>query len=141
MKTNTVTFLGLTLSGYVPFTDLGVISGTIDSTDRFENNTGSSVDFVMRAWGHPNPLAEPGMQWVALRTSVNIWHEARITFSSENGKVTYKVMSFTGGHYPSRRLWVDNGYYNGGQPDGRFDQGPISALWKADPSNPTFVAP
>jgi RHS repeat-associated protein len=128
--------------GGTEFTPL--ISGTIDSSKRFENNTGSSVEFVMRAWGHPNWKAEYGplgMQWVAIRTSVNIWYEARIRFSSDNGKITYNVMSFTGSHYPSRRLWVDNGYFNNGQPDSRYDQGSISSLWNADPSNPTFVAP
>jgi hypothetical protein len=126
---------------YVPFTDLGPIGGSIDSSDRIENNTGSSVEFVMRAWGHPNVLAEPGMQWVAIRTSVNIWHEAHIRFSFANGKVTYKVISFAGGSYPSRKLWLDNGFYNNRNPDAYVPQGPISGLWDPDPNNPTFVAP
>jgi RHS repeat-associated protein len=118
-----------------------LVSGTINSSERFENNTGSSVELVMRTWGHPHPLAEVGMQWVAQRTSINIWQEARIKFSENNGKITYKVMSFDGSGYPSRKLWVDNGFYNNGNPDAQAPQGPISDLWNADPSNPSFVAP
>jgi YD repeat-containing protein len=118
-----------------------LVSGTINSSEGFENNTGSSVALVMRTWGHPHPLAEVGMQGVALRTSINIWQEARIKISENSGKITYKVMSFDGSGYPSRKLWVDNGFYNNGNPDAQAPQGPISDLWNADPSNPSFVAP
>jgi RHS repeat-associated protein len=121
--------------------DRGLVSGTINSSYKFEHNTGHSVQLVMRAWGHPHPSAEVGMQWVAIRTSVNIWHEARIIFSARNGKITYKVLSFDGSGYPSRRLWVNNGHYTGGAPDAQANQGPISDLWTADPSHRTFVAP
>jgi len=118
-----------------PNYDLITISGTINSIVTIPQRTSSSATVVMRTWGHPNVLAEPGMQWVGFRTSVNIWQEAKIEFSCCSGVASANLLSFNGSKYPSRRLWVN------GDRKAFFDQGPLSSLWHADPNNLFFVAP
>ncbi len=46
-------------------------------------------------WGHPNTLlAEPGIQAVLFRTSVNIWHEPTVQlFCDKNGQGKYKALA------------------------------------------------
>ena len=111
-----------------------LIAGTINSRVSIPQRTDSSATVVLQTWGRPNALAEPGMQWVGLRTSVHIWHEAKIEFSCCGGSPSAQVLSFRGSRYPSRRLWVN------GDRKAFFDQGPLSSLWHADPRNPFAVA-
>ena len=108
------------------------IYGTINATANLSVTTSSAI-LKFWIWGRPNLLVEPGMQWVALRTSVNIWQKSVIQFSCKCGT---RLISYTGSRYPSRRLWI-----NGGNPVMDIRQGAFSSLWQADPSNPTFVAP
>jgi hypothetical protein len=107
------------------------IFGTINALANL-TVTASSAVLKLRTWGHPNALVEPGMQWVALRTSRNIWHEATVQFSCKCGK---RLLGFSGSRYPSRKLWVN------GNLETAVVQGPISSLWNADPNNLLFVAP
>jgi hypothetical protein len=88
---------------------------------------------VWRGWGRPNLLAEPGMQAVALRTSVNIWHKGEIWLQCNKGRGTYSIKSFFGSQFPSHRLWVN------GMRKRNVPQGPFSDLWTPKPGDPTFV--
>jgi hypothetical protein len=71
---------------------------------------------------------------VADRTSRNIWHQVDIKLSASNGNGFYKVESFLGSAYPSRRLWID------GVVAANEKQKFLSSLWTPDPTDPTFVA-
>lgn len=85
--------------------------------------------FLWRGWGRPNLLAEPGMQWVAIRSSRNIWHYPSVRIEcDENDTPAVTKASLTGGitggsRFPSHRLWV-----NGAIVD-NLDQGNLSDLW------------
>ena len=95
----------------------------------------TSATVTWKTWGRPNLLAEPGMQWVALRTSVNIWHEGKVTITCSSGKPVFTVLSFRGSKYPSRRLWED------GVRIKNIRQGSFSDLWQAQSWwEPTMVA-
>jgi RHS repeat-associated protein len=106
------------------------VFGTINATATLSTTSGSAI-LKFRTWGHPNIKAEPGMQWVALRTSRNIWHEGMIQFNCCKAH----VLDFSGSRYPSRKLWVN------GSLQKYIVQGPISSLWNADPNDSSFVAP
>ncbi len=94
-----------------------------------------SATVTWKTWGRPNLLVEPGMQWVALRTSVNIWHEGKVRISCNGSKPIFTAMGFRGSRYPSRRLWQD-----GGKPIVDRPQGPLSSLWDAQSLwEPTMV--
>jgi RHS repeat-associated protein len=109
------------------------IEGTINTKHSAAVKSDGSISFKLRTWGRPNLLAEPGMQWVAIRTSVNIWHEAVINFTCKNGVPDYHVESFKGSRYPSRRLWIN------GVESGYREQEGIHNLWNSDASNPFDV--
>jgi hypothetical protein len=94
----------------------------------------SGVSVVWRGWGRPNAFVEPGMQWVAFRTSLNIWHNAEIWLECVEGEGVYTIKSFTGSYFPSHRLWV-----NGGPAQADIAQRTFSDLWDALPGHPTFV--
>ena len=98
----------------------------------------TSATVTWKTWGRPNLMAEfglPGMQWVALRTSVNIWHEGKVKIACSGGKPIFTVLGFRGSRYPSRRLWEDGSLIR----DVR--QGSFSDLWKAQSWwEPTMVA-
>jgi len=85
-------------------------------------------------WGRPNRLVEPGMQWVATRQSVNIWHKTEIWFTCQGGEGKYRIVSFSGSKFPSHKLWV-----NGGREQKHNRQGAFSDLWYGQFGQPTFV--
>jgi len=115
--------------------EIGPISGTITMPPPDIRKTTDSVMVHWKGWGHPNPIVEPGMQLVARRSSVNIWHEVTVKVSCKAGKASFKIEKFAVSSFPSHRLWQDGVL--------KFDltQGAISELWQADPNNPTFVRP
>lgn len=95
----------------------------------------TSATVTWKTWGRPNLLAEPGMQWIAFRTSVNIWHEVKVKITCNKGKPVFRVLSFRGSRYPSRRLWK-NGTLIRDVPQGSF-----SDLWRRQSwREPTMVA-
>jgi hypothetical protein len=97
----------------------------------------TSATVTWKTWGRPNLLPEigvPGMQWVALRTSVNIWHEGKVNITCNSGKPIFTVLSFRGSAYPSRRLWED------GVRIRNVVQGSFSSLWQSQSwAEPTMV--
>ncbi len=113
------------------------IYGTINmSPVHLENRTESSVDVWWTGWGRPNRLAEPGMQAIGQRTSVNIWHSPDVQLSCVNGQGTYKVLEpqTAVSRFPSHRIWV-----NGGAFAWERAQKAVSDLWTPSPANPDFV--
>jgi RHS repeat-associated protein len=95
----------------------------------------TSATVTWKTWGRPNLLVEPGMQWVALRTSVNIWHEGKVKITCSGGKPIFTLLSFRGSRYPSRRLWEDGALIR------NVRQGSFSDLWQAESWwQPTMVA-
>lgn len=94
-----------------------------------------SATVTWQTWGRPNSLVEPGMQWVALRTSVNIWHEGKIRITCNGGNPVFTLSSFRGSRFPSRRLWEDGVLVRD------IRQGSFSDLWRAQSwTHPTMVA-
>ena len=87
------------------------------------------------AWGRPNVIAEPGMQWVAFRTSLHIWHEPQVDVYCQGGIGYHEKTRFTGSKFPTHRLWI-----NGGFPVDEIARGPLSALWTPKRGASTFVA-
>lgn len=122
------------MEGGVEVAALG-IEGTIHmSKVTIKRTSLSSIEVSWLGWGRPNSLVEPGMQWVAYRTSVNIWHGPTVILScNNNGQGTHKVKSFAGSRFPSRRLWIN------GTLESNKRQGAFSDLWHHQPGNPTFV--
>ena len=110
------------------------VSGTINTFSEVKNKTTSGFDLEFKIWGRPNKIVEPGMQWVATRTSVNIWQEGKIHISAKNGKVEYSKLKWGYSYFPSHRLWIDGGAH---KKDVR--QGPLSGLWIPLPGHSTFV--
>jgi hypothetical protein len=95
----------------------------------------TSATVTWKTWGRPNVLAEPGMQWVAFRTSVNIWHEGKVKITCSGGNPILTVLGFRGSRYPSRQLWKD------GRLIRDVPQGALSDLWQAQsPWQQTMVA-
>ena len=82
--------------------------------------TGNTIIVTWSGWGRPNVVVEPGMQWVALRRSLNIWHLAEVWLTCAGGKGYHQVVSFRGSRFPSHRLWV-----NDGKPERFIPQGPL----------------
>jgi len=112
----------------------GTISGTINMSHlKVHRIDDSQARISWTGWGRPANLVEPGMQWVAKRTSKNIWHLPQIDVSCKNGKMFYEVSSFSGSAFPSRRLWID------GKLSKDVPQGALSDLWDALPGYPSFV--
>ena len=115
--------------------ELGPFYGTINMDISSSAFYLFSATVTWRTWGRPNLAAEPAMQWVALRTSVNIWHMPKIKITCNNGNPVFAVLSFRGSKYPSRRLWEDGVL----GPD--VGQGSFSSLWNAQSLwEPTMVA-
>jgi hypothetical protein len=105
------------------------IKGTINLSPlnvTYPNRQTLNVDW--RGWGQPNLVAEPGMQWVAIRTSFNIWHWPDIYFKCSNGVPFVSSAAFAGAsNFPSHRLWVD------GAQVANKRQGTLSDLWVDHP--------
>ena len=119
--------------------ELPGISGTINmDVDDGRDAWGFSptaAKVTWKTWGHPNLIVEPGMQWVGLRTSINIWHEGKVKITCSDGKPIFTVLSFRGSRYPSRRLWEDGVLIR------NVRQGSFSDLWRAQSLwEPTMVA-
>ena len=94
-----------------------------------------SATVTWKTWGRPNVFVEPGMQWVAFRMSVNIWHEGKVKITCKSGNPVFTVLSFRGSRYPSRRLWED------GVRIRNYRQGTFSDLWRGQSWwEPTMVA-
>jgi hypothetical protein len=99
---------------------LGNIYGTIRLTElKGRRISESEMEYSWLGWGRPNLLIEPGMQWVAERTSVHIWHRPVVRLSCVAGKGFFEIKSFGGSKFPSRRLWV-NGDLQKDTPQGTF---------------------
>lgn len=60
------------------------LSGTMNMTSSKESVSDTTTRVRWRGWGRPNLLLEPGMQWVASRTSVNIWHDVTVVVPRQN---------------------------------------------------------
>ena len=58
--------------------ELGQFSGTINMDISASYLYLYSATVTWKTSGHPDFAAEPLMQWVALRTSVNIWHMPKV---------------------------------------------------------------
>jgi len=116
--------------------ELPLIKGTIDINGPLAARLDASTfEIWWQGFGHPNPLVEPGMQWVAYRTSVNIWHEVRATvYCDDQGTGHGGYLSFQGSQFPSHRLWID------GTKVDDINQGSFSDLWTASAFDWTFVA-
>jgi hypothetical protein len=111
------------------------ISGTINMTAPVVTRiNASTIDVWWKGWGHPNNVFEPAFQYVALRTSTNIWHQVDVHISASGGAPSTTVMSFLGSAFPSRRLWIN------GIRVKNIAQGALSDLWQPDPTNPWWVA-
>ena len=115
----------------VPTTVYGTIKMT---TPTVTTVSPSTIDVWWQGYGHPNSAFEPAFQWVALRSSVNIWHQVDVQISASGGTASCVVKSFLGSGFPSRTLWVN------GVVKASFGQGPFSDLWQPDPTNPSWVA-
>ena len=89
--------VGLALAPAVVAPAAGVaIQGSIDMTKAKSTRVNTSaVNVYWMGWGHPNTLfAEPGIQAVLFRTSVNIWHEPTVQlFCDKNGQGKYKALA------------------------------------------------
>lgn len=111
----------------------GGFSGTIDMKSRIWLNSETSGEVLWFGWGHPDPRIEAGFQIIA-RTSVNIWHRARVNFYCEDGQGFLSKKLFVGSDFPSHKLWIQ------GIERGYEVQGEFSSLWRSDPMlGPTFV--
>lgn len=99
------------------------------------DDIGNRLTAATKGWGRPNAAAEPGMQWVAIRTSRNIWHDVTIIVSCKDGEPSFQEDALSVSKFPSFRLWQD------GKPIDERRQGALSDLWQADPGNSSFVAP
>lgn len=115
--------------------ELPLIDGTIEMNGPAATQlSNSTIKIDWFGYGHPNFSVEPGMQWVAFRTSVNIWHEPSVFVKCDDGEGSYGLLNFQVSTFPSHRLWI-----NGVQVDEKF-QGSFSDLWTASAFDPTFVA-
>jgi hypothetical protein len=117
-------------------TELPFISGSIDLSYRKHVLSPSEIDVEWMGWGHPNAFVEPQMQIVAMRTSINIWHDVTVNVKAVNGKPQIKLKTVTQSAFPSVRVWQD-----GGNPIYYHQQGPFSALWEPRSDKPSFAAP
>ncbi len=98
-----------------------------------ERASDSEIDVTWTSFGHPNTAAEPGIQWVGFRTSRTIWNEPVVRLSCKNGKGAYKNLSFIGGSFPSRKLYVN------GVMERNVDQRAFSELWFEHSKRKGFV--
>ena len=113
--------------------EVGPISGTSNITANVKRISGSELEVEYAIWGRPNPLAEVGMQQVAIRTSTNIWQSGKIRYSCQNDQITHKITMFRGSAHPSRRLWI-----NGTLAKDTPQRAPAD-LWMPLPGLPNFV--
>ena len=90
------------------------------------------VTFSYRIIGQPNAKTLFSFKQVCNRSCSWIWHrvEGEITCSDGRADVGLTV---TVSHFPSHRAWI-----NSHQQPTNY-QGPFSALWDCDPSNPQMV--
>ncbi len=111
------------------------IKGTINlSPLNVTNVDRKTLNVNWRGWGRPNSLAEPAMQWVGFRTSLNIWHRPDVTIKCANNVPRVSSATFAGAsRFPSHRLWVD-GIINDFRTQGTF-----ANLWDAHASWRWFV--
>jgi hypothetical protein len=83
------------------------LSGTINLSQPDITAVGSTVRVHWKGWGRPNAAAEPGMQWVAMRTSTNIRHGITVIVSCKDGKPSFKKDAVSVSKFPAFRLWQD----------------------------------
>jgi RHS repeat-associated protein len=115
--------------------ELGPFWGTINmSSDITDTASGDKV-VRWRGWGRPNRFLEPGMQLVASRGSVNIWHDITVIVSCKGDKPVFMLDKIETSRFPSFRLWQD------GKLVKDQDQGSFSDLWQGMPNSLDFVAP
>jgi hypothetical protein len=112
-----------------------LVYGTINMTTPTVTTVNTStIDVWWQGWGHPNYATEPSFQWVALRSSLNIWNQVDVQLSASGGTASCNVVSFLGSAFPSRKLWINSVLV------AFANQGPFSDLWQPDPTNPSWVA-
>jgi len=93
--------------------------------------------FRYRAFGKPNPIAEPGFNVIKPRTSKYIWHFVEVVIRCEGEKGFHNANFFDVSAFPSHRLWVNGG----SKPEDEKMQASLDLLWQGDPKNPEFVVP
>jgi RHS repeat-associated protein len=106
--------------------------GTINMNQTVVNH-GDKIIVWWKGWGKPNPLVESGMQWVARRTSVNIWHTVRLELRCEGEQGNYTITDFKHSKFPSHRLWVNRILKRD------IAQKDFADLWNPLSIDPTFV--
>ena len=62
-----------------------------------------------------------------------IWHEGTATVTCEGNTPKYKLDSFIGSKFPSRKVWLN------GKQAGFKDQGDFAELWNEHPNRKGFV--
>jgi hypothetical protein len=111
------------------------VSGTINLTHSVTTVDRSSIILRWFAWGKPNDLFEPGMQWVGERTSLNIWHRGKIILTClPDDTLGWDLLGFEKSRYPSHRVWID------GNLTVNEAQGAFSDLWRPASWDKTFVS-
>jgi RHS repeat-associated protein len=130
---------GLPLTGVPAFVpETPVIWGTIDIDNfTYEPLGESSMRFRYRAFGKPNPIAEPSFNLIKPRKSKYIWHDVEVVVSCEGERGFHRARFFDVSGFPSHRLWVNGGSI----PEDEKMQGSLDLLWQGDPKNPEFVVP
>ncbi len=115
--------------------ELGPLWGTINISSDVTDTASGDKAVHWRGWGRPNRFLEPGMQLVAARDSVNIWHDVTVIVSCSGGKPLFVLDKVITSRFPSFRLWQD-GTLIENRPQGSF-----SDLWQGIPDSLSFVAP
>jgi RHS repeat-associated protein len=96
---------------------------------------GSALRVSWEGFGRPNEHAEPAMQWVASRTSVNIWHNPTVEIYCDGGVGYFRLEPLQNSRFPSHRVWVN------GDVAQYKEQGAYSDLWLPQSGREDYVAP
>jgi subtilisin family serine protease len=83
--------------------------------------------------GRPPTVTDSAFNAICIRTSVFIWHQIKATVDCSSGAPVFTSLVVEGSRFPSHRLWLD------GAQVFQVRQGPFSALWDAEPGDPTRV--
>lgn len=113
------------------------VKGSIEALRGHKWISASDVHVELESWGRPDTKAEIGMQAVKPRKSYYIWNKSTVILSCSSGSGTYKVLSYEGSKFPSRKLWINGDL----KTSFNFVQGALSDLWTEHPSFPRRVAP
>ncbi|NQZ59167.1 MAG: RHS repeat-associated core domain-containing protein, partial [Lentisphaeraceae bacterium] len=109
------------------------VGGTINVHHEITNKSIKGFDVYFSIWGRPHIQAEPVMQWVGERTSVNIWQEGRVRIEMKNGKPVWKNLRWGKSNFPSHKLWINEKEVKD------YTQTGLSGLWMPLAGFPDFV--